>query len=320
MDTPATPPSRPPRARRFPFELAALAAVALVAAVGVAWFFARPPAPQDPADRFPLSPLSDSPYLNTRPEAGYIGSDACRACHDDRHHSFRRSGMGRSMALVRPDQEPPDATFDHPASRRRYQIRRKDGRLWHRELLLTDGPEEVLLAEYPLLHVVGSGRHSRTYTAEVDGFLVESPVTWYTSKQTWGMSPGYDSPRQVGFERDVGQGCLICHAGRSEALGRSQHRMRVTELAIGCERCHGPGSRPTRARPRRRGGPKGPPITPSSTRAACRASWGRRSASSATSAPAPPSSPAAASRPTSAPACRWWTTGRTTRWNPRRAA
>ncbi len=150
--------------------------------------------------------------------------------------------MGRSMALVRPDQEPPDATFDHPPSRRRYQVRRKGGRLWHRELLLTDGPGEVLLAEYPLLHVVGSGRHSRTYTAEADGFLVESPVTWYTSKRAWGMSPGYDSPRQVGFERDVGQGCLICHAGRSEALGRSLHRMRVTEPAIGCERCHGPGS------------------------------------------------------------------------------
>src|SRR5262249_51427449 len=43
-------------------------------------------------------------------------------------------------------------------------------------------------------------------------------------------------------ERDVGQGCLICHAGRSESLGRSQHRMRVSELAIACERCHGPGS------------------------------------------------------------------------------
>ncbi len=230
----------PPARRRWLWLLIPLLAALLV---GV-WLGTRtrpaPPKPREPDDPFPLTPTSPSPYLNTRPGVGYVGSEACRKCHEDRHASFRHTGMGRSMAPVDPGREPPDASFDHAPSKRRYQVRRKDGRVWHRELLLTGGPE-VLLAEYPLTHVVGSGRHSLTYAVEADGFLVESPVTWYRSKKAWGMSPGYDTPHQAGFERAVGEGCLTCHAGRADALDGSLHRMRLVEPAIGCERCHGPG-------------------------------------------------------------------------------
>jgi predicted CXXCH cytochrome family protein len=201
-----------------------------------------PPAPTQAADPFPLPVLSPSPFLNTGPEARYVGSAACGSCHPEREASFRRTGMGRSMARVDVAREPPDAAFDHPGSKRRYQVRRQDGKLWHRELLLGGGAEEVVLEEHPLLYVVGSGRHSLTYLVEADGFLVESPVTWYTSRKAWAMSPGYDVPQQQGFARAAGESCLVCHAGQSEALDRSAHRMHVGEAAIGCERCHGPGS------------------------------------------------------------------------------
>ena len=189
----------------------------------------------------PLSQPS-SPFFNTRSDARYVGSAACRSCHEEHTASFRRTGMGQSMASVDPSQEPPDADFDHPPSKRRYQVRRKDGALWHRELLRTDQPQEVLLSEYPLKYVVGSGRHARTYLVETDGFMVESPLTWYHSRQAWGMSPGYDGPKQSGFMRPVGERCLYCHSDRAETIGRSLHRMNVIEAAIGCERCHGPGS------------------------------------------------------------------------------
>ncbi len=146
------------------------------------------------------------------------------------------------MAVLDPDQEPSDGSFEHAVSRRRYEIRRKDGRLWHRELLLTDGPAEVLLAEFPIKYVVGSGNHARMYVVEVDGFLVESPVTWYTSRKSWGMSAGFDKPDQVGFARPISEGCFYCHGGRAQNEGLSLHRMRILEPAISCERCHGPGA------------------------------------------------------------------------------
>jgi predicted CXXCH cytochrome family protein len=81
-----------------------------------------------------------------------------------------------------------------------------------------------------------------TYLVETDGFLVESPVTWYTARKAWGMSPGYDHPDHKGFMRPTGEECLVCHAGQARAVGGSAHRMHIAEAAISCERCHGPGS------------------------------------------------------------------------------
>lgn len=187
------------------------------------------------------STAGESPYKNTRPGVQYVGAKACIACHEEEHKSFIRTGMGRSMAEVELDREPPDAAFDHPASGSRYEVRRKDGKMWHRELLLTAGTDEVLLQEHPVKYVTGSGRHSLTYLVEDDGFLMESPITWYTSRKAWGMSPGYDRPNHSGFEREVGEGCLVCHSGQVKALDKSMHRMRIDEATIGCEQCHGPG-------------------------------------------------------------------------------
>jgi predicted CXXCH cytochrome family protein len=227
---------------RWLLGLAGLLAAGLVVGglVGTSGPRRNDPAPA--ADPLPVLPVSTSPFLNTAADARYVGSEACRSCHAGRTSSFRRTGMGRSLAEVDLAREPPDGDFDHPLSKRRYQVRRKDGQLWHRELLLDGGPDEVVLAEYPLKYVVGSGRHSLTYLVEADGFLVESPLTWYTAKNAWCMSPGYDRPEHAGFERAVGEGCLICHAGHAEAVGGSLHRMRLPEPAIGCERCHGPGA------------------------------------------------------------------------------
>jgi tetratricopeptide (TPR) repeat protein len=200
------------------------------------------PAPDPSPVAFPIPRVASSPYLNTGPDAHYVGSETCRGCHEDRHTTFRRTGMGRSMAAVDLDREPADAKYEHPPSKRRYEIARRDGRLWHREFLFAPGTEDVLLAEYPMTYVVGSGRHSLTYVCDAEGFLVESPATWYTSKKAWAMSPGYDRPEQRGFERAIGVDCLLCHAGRAEAVDDTHHRMKIIEPAIGCERCHGPGS------------------------------------------------------------------------------
>src|SRR5262249_38622948 len=219
--------------------LCALVGLVLLAAGSGAWLlYARRGPPVEAPKEGPPS----SPFLNARPGVEYVGSAACVRCHEGHAASFHRTGMGRSMAPVDLRREPPDGGYDHTPSQRRYQVVRKGGQMRHRELLLTEGKEEVVLSDFPVTYVVGSGRHSLTYLAEVDGFLVESPVTWYAAKKAWGMSPGYDSPTQMGFEGFVGEGCLTCHAGRAEAIDGSLHRMKIAGAAIGCERCHGPGA------------------------------------------------------------------------------
>ncbi len=230
--------------RQWGWWLSGGLAVMAIVALGV-WTGRTPPldtSKPTESDVFPLPPISESPFLNTKLDVAYVGSEACRTCHAEHDAAFRHTSMGRSMAEVDLALEPPDGHFEHPLSKRRYEVRRQAGQMWHRELLLVDDPSEVLLAEFPVKYVVGSGHYSRTYLVEADGFLVESPITWYASRKAWGMSPGYDVPDHAAFVRPIGEGCLTCHASRANAVQGSLHRMEVLEAAIGCERCHGPGA------------------------------------------------------------------------------
>jgi tetratricopeptide (TPR) repeat protein len=66
------------------------------------------------------------------------------------------------------------------------------------------GGGEMLLADHVPRYAIGSGRFTQSYLVETDGFLVESPITWYSSVARWDMSPGYDRPDHNSFERAVG--------------------------------------------------------------------------------------------------------------------
>ena len=146
------------------------------------------------------------------------------------------------MSPAYPDGEPPNATFDHANSGRRYRVYREDGKIHHRESLPLAGGGELTLGDHPLAYLVGSGRFARTYLVEDAGFLVESPVTWYESQKKWDMSPGFDRANHRSFHRPVEYDCLYCHAGSAVPIDGNEHRVHLGELAIGCERCHGPGS------------------------------------------------------------------------------
>src|SRR5262245_60382951 len=112
-------------------------AVVFLVAVGLGWWFYLKPQRGQPDDGLPgVPPLSSSPYLNTGPDATYVGSAACIRCHDAEHKSYLRTGMGRSTAEVDPANEPGDAVVDHALSGRRYKVERRGGQLWHRELML----------------------------------------------------------------------------------------------------------------------------------------------------------------------------------------
>lgn len=186
-------------------------------------------------------PLSPSPYLNTRPEVAYVGSQVCVECHRGNHASYSLTPHSKALGDLNPEAEPEDAVFEHRPSGRTYRVYRRDGRMHHEEVLRDASGREVVRVEMPIRFVIGSGHFCRSYLAEADGFLCESPLTWYVSRHGWHMSPGYDFPNHWGFERPVRVGCLYCHAGRVEELPRST-RVVIHEQAIGCESCHGPGS------------------------------------------------------------------------------
>jgi hypothetical protein len=220
-----------------------LVAGAVAGVVFGAWLNRRRGPQPPPEEPFPLPPYSESRFLNTGSEARYIGTTACAACHSANHQSFLLTAHSRSLAEVDPNAEPPNGSFDHPLSGRSYRVYRRDNQLRHEEILRTAKGQEVTRVDVPVRYRIGSGHFTRTYLVELDGFLHESPITWYESRKQWNMSPGYDFPKHWGFDRPVAAECVACHAGRAEATEGTLHRITFHEQAIGCENCHGPGSR-----------------------------------------------------------------------------
>src|SRR5215470_5441048 len=140
-----------------------IAAVLLIAAgAGAWWYFARDTA-KAPDGPPPVLALSSSPYLNTGPDATYVGSEACIRCHESEHKSYARTGMSRSTSVVDVRHEPADGSVADAASGRSYRVERRGEQLWHREFLGTDGKPAIVLNEFPMTYAVGSGRFGKTY-------------------------------------------------------------------------------------------------------------------------------------------------------------
>ncbi len=195
-----------------------------------------------PTKKTEPAPLSASPIRNTTAAASYVGAESCAACHADQQRSYLHTAHSLAMSDIDLATEPEDGSFFHAASGRHYSVYRRDGQLRHREAARNESGKDYAVSDYPIRYLIGSGRHTRSYLVEVDGFLVESPITFYASRKAWGMSPGYDRANHRGFERAADATCLVCHIGQMSAPDTEYQRFTFSEKAIGCERCHGPGS------------------------------------------------------------------------------
>ena len=188
-----------------------------------------------------MRPVRSSRFLNTELDVEFVGTQACVECHEDEHESYSRTTHSRALADIDAGAEPKHVQFDHALSRRRFRVQKRGNQIWHQELIFHDGKEK-LLAEYPVRYAIGSGALTRSYLIEEDGFLLESPITWYAGEKGWWVSPGYDVASAMGFQRVADIGCVACHAGRVERANDTRFRVDLHELTIGCESCHGPGA------------------------------------------------------------------------------
>lgn len=190
---------------------------------------------------FDLPKITPARFRNATQAVGYVGSGACLACHREEHESYLHTTHSRSMGEVDAAREPPSGEFAHELSGRNYRVYREGESLRLREFI-KDADREVVLADHAARYVLGSGNYARMYLAQVEDYLIEAPMTWYPRQDRWEMSAGYGkNPHQEGFNREIDANCLRCHAGRVENVGSGSLRLKVEEMAIGCERCHGPG-------------------------------------------------------------------------------
>ncbi len=179
---------------------------------------------------------------------GYVGSARCAGCHAEVAAEWATHPMTRSLQPVpsaSPIEDYAHRTRFRPPGSREYRVERRDGTVLHYETLF-DAQGQVLYEQgYPVRYAIGSGTRGCTYAIDHGGILTVSPISWYTGRQAWDLSPGYLPGHHPRFGRRVPENCLWCHGGLVAARpGRIDQFQEppLLEQAMGCERCHGPGA------------------------------------------------------------------------------
>jgi predicted CXXCH cytochrome family protein len=230
-------------------------AAALTVALAATAYFAWPrsdPARRLPAEPAPLPPLTESPFLNTKPGVAYVGDQRCAACHAEESRAYHQHPMGRSLftTAAAPPMEQYDTSTRNPfqSGPFHYEVVRKGARVIHKEWCEDASGKVVAQLEAEMAYALGSGTQARSYLWQRDGFLCQSPITWYThpadGRPQWGLSPNYEM-NPLHFHRRIDSRCVYCHCQEARPIPATVNRYEdppFGQLAIGCERCHGPGA------------------------------------------------------------------------------
>jgi hypothetical protein len=235
-------------ARRAWLRPAAAGLLVLAVAAGLAvWLMRRNPAPAGHSSNDPRRSYT-GPYRNIDPDVAYVGDAHCAPCHHDKEESYRRHPMANTLLPIAQvaTAEPLDAAHHNPfrAFASRFSIELQGDHVLHRQVRLDAAGKPVCELTHKVRYSVGSGNHGRSFISERDGFLCQTPISWYGQKQIWDASPGFRLEYLPG--RPISAGCLFCHSNRPQAEEDANNRFRTPVFAnghaIGCERCHGPGS------------------------------------------------------------------------------
>ena len=188
--------------------------------------------------------VSNSPYKNIVPTVKYVGDEACLKCHAEIGQSYQGHPMGRSLVSAEKGASPDVTTVSFEARGLEYSVERRGDRTFHKETRKNLDGKVVSEVEAEARFAVGSGEQGVAFLLQRgDGYLFESPITWYSLKQKWDLSPGYEKDN-LHLERFIRPTCLFCHSNQFNHVEGTENRYREPVFqghAIGCERCHGPG-------------------------------------------------------------------------------
>ena len=142
--------------------------------------------------------------------------------------------MAHSLSVAGPQRE---AVFESASSGTKFTIQSSASGIWQ----TAESKSEVqkLRVDY----VVGSGSHAFGYLAQVGNHLLQSPLSFYSIRNSWDLAPGYEDSSKPDFSRPVTPECLSCHAGKARPIADTLNSYRsppFEQTEIGCDRCHGP--------------------------------------------------------------------------------
>lgn len=176
----------------------------------------------------------------------YVGMATCRSCHEEVYKTFSQTGMGRSFGLATKEKSAADFTPEHAlvydsVLNYYYKPFWQNDSLHIMEFRLEHG-DTVHKLVHTINYIVGSGQHTNSHIFNVNGYLYQAPITFYTQKHKWDLAPGFEKGANSRFGRMIELECMSCHNGYPQFNAESENKFSQVQLGIDCERCHGPGS------------------------------------------------------------------------------
>jgi hypothetical protein len=191
-------------------------------------------------DVIPVGDDADSVERRPSSNPGFLGSDACKECHREKHEGFvhtahyKTSGVVGSTAMhghfsgARSSMGTKDPSLSFTMS--------KEGDKYLQQVKFAD-----YKLEFPLNVFTGSAKTGQTFLYWHQGELYQAFVSYLTALDEWIPSPGY-SGQTVDYSRRIRTECLECHVTYIEQKRPPNvYRPETAIWGISCERCHGPG-------------------------------------------------------------------------------
>ena len=181
---------------------------------------------------------------------GYLGRDACAACHKGIYLSHLHTNMARTWQGVAVNRHLPanysQAHAEGPAPVIDYALARTGQSLQYKVQM----PGQPVV-DYPVEAMVGGDRHGISFLFRIPALeglpltpvrLVEARYFHYAEQNKLALSLGFPEEKPVNYETALGRiltpylekRCLGCH-GAPRTYGTR------VEIGVSCENCHGPG-------------------------------------------------------------------------------
>ena len=190
------------------------------------------------------APKAEPTFRNLSDSATYVGIQACKGCHSDKHATFIETGMGMSFHKAERQYSKADFSGIKPVYDKKldlyYYPYWENNSLYIQEFRL-QGRDTIHNRREKITHIVGSGQHTNSHFWTDGEHLYQAPLTFYTQKGIWDLPPGYEE-FNTRFNRKIDIECMSCHTGMPKTKEGSVNIFETLPLGIDCERCHGPGS------------------------------------------------------------------------------
>lgn len=182
-------------------------------------------------------------YLNLADSVQYMGMQTCRSCHNNVYETFIHTGMGKSFDHASKEKSDAEygqhiAVYDKKSNFYYKPFFQKDS-LYIMEFRLENG-DTVHQRIERMSYIVGSGQHTNSHILDINGYIFQAPITFYTQEQRWDLAPGFEEKNQR-FNRFLSTECITCHNHFPDFEAGSLNKFNKMPSGIECERCHGPG-------------------------------------------------------------------------------